>query len=148
MPDAELDGARLVAEVDALLADPHRLAADGIARHGRRRRPDAADDDRRAGREARPWLTGNRLRGPRAAPTLDLSRPRRMHVANVGGAGMSAVATLLAESGHRVSGHDPAATTPFLPMLFEPGRRRDHRRPDRRALGDERRGGHRVHRHA
>ena len=48
---------------------------------------------------------------------LDLSWPRRVHVANVGGAGMSAVATLLAESGHRVSGHDPAAATPFLPML-------------------------------
>ena len=30
---------------------------------------------------------------------------------------MSAVATLLAEMGHRVSGHDPAATTPFLPMV-------------------------------
>jgi UDP-N-acetylmuramate--alanine ligase len=53
----------------------------------------------------------------RLGGTLDLSHPRRVHVANVGGAGMSAVATLLAESGHRVSGHDPAADTPFLPML-------------------------------
>ncbi|HEX5366020.1 MAG TPA: UDP-N-acetylmuramate--L-alanine ligase [Acidimicrobiales bacterium] len=53
----------------------------------------------------------------RSAATLDLSRPRRIHVANVGGAGMSAVATLLAEAGHRVSGHDPAPATPFLPML-------------------------------
>jgi UDP-N-acetylmuramate--alanine ligase len=52
---------------------------------------------------------------------LDLSWPRRLHVCNVGGAGMSAVATLLAEMGHRVSGHDPAATTPFLPMLVERG---------------------------
>ncbi|MGH9217592.1 MAG: Mur ligase domain-containing protein, partial [Acidimicrobiales bacterium] len=50
---------------------------------------------------------------------LDLSRPRRLHVCNVGGAGMSAVATLLAEMGHRVSGHDPAPTTPFLPMLIQ-----------------------------
>jgi UDP-N-acetylmuramate--alanine ligase len=48
---------------------------------------------------------------------LDLSRPRRLHVTNVGGAGMSAVATLLAESGHRVSGHDPADSTPFLDLL-------------------------------
>ncbi len=48
---------------------------------------------------------------------LDLSRPRRIHVLNVGGAGMSAVATLLAEMGHRVSGHDPAAGTPFLDPL-------------------------------
>jgi UDP-N-acetylmuramate--alanine ligase len=53
----------------------------------------------------------------REAATLDLSHPRRLHVTNVGGAGMSAVATLLAESGHRVSGHDPAVTTPFLDLL-------------------------------
>ena len=53
----------------------------------------------------------------RLGGTLDLASPRRVHVANVGGAGMSAVATLLAESGHRVSGHDRAADTPFLPML-------------------------------
>ena len=57
----------------------------------------------------------------RLAGTLDLSRPRRVHVANVGGAGMSAVAALLAESGHDVSGHDPAPTTPFVPMLVERG---------------------------
>ncbi|HET6951822.1 MAG TPA: UDP-N-acetylmuramate--L-alanine ligase [Acidimicrobiales bacterium] len=51
------------------------------------------------------------------AAALDLSRPRRVHITNVGGAGMSAVAALLAESGHRVSGHDPADSTPFLAML-------------------------------
>jgi UDP-N-acetylmuramate--alanine ligase len=38
-------------------------------------------------------------------------------VSNIGGAGMSAVAILLAERGHRVSGHDPAETTPYLPQL-------------------------------
>ncbi|HEX6417514.1 MAG TPA: UDP-N-acetylmuramate--L-alanine ligase [Acidimicrobiales bacterium] len=57
----------------------------------------------------------------RLAGRLDLDRPRRIHVANAGGAGMSAVATLLAESGHRVSGHDPAPSTPFLPMLAGAG---------------------------
>lgn len=57
----------------------------------------------------------------RLAGAIDLSRPRRVHVANVGGAGMSAVATLLAESGHRVSGHDPATSTPFLGMLASLG---------------------------
>jgi UDP-N-acetylmuramate--alanine ligase len=57
----------------------------------------------------------------RLAGTIDLSHPRRVHVANVGGAGMSAVATLLAESGHEVSGHDPAASTPFLAMLTAHG---------------------------
>jgi UDP-N-acetylmuramate--alanine ligase len=48
---------------------------------------------------------------------VDLRTPRRIHVTNVGGAGMSAVATLLVEMGHRVSGHDPAADTPFLRQL-------------------------------
>jgi len=52
-----------------------------------------------------------------AEPLLDLSDTRRVHVTNVGGAGMSAVATLLAQMGHRVSGHDPAADTPFLAPL-------------------------------
>jgi UDP-N-acetylmuramate--alanine ligase len=50
-------------------------------------------------------------------PVLDLSEPRRIHITNVGGAGMSAVATLLAEMGHTVSGHDPSADSPFLGPL-------------------------------
>ena len=52
--------------------------------------------------------TGATGAGPGAGegPALDLSAPRRVHVTNVGGAGMSAVATLLAESGHTVSGRD------------------------------------------
>ena len=57
----------------------------------------------------------------RPVTPLDLAAPRRIHVTNVGGAGMSAVATLLAESGHRVSGHDPADSTPFLPMATAAG---------------------------
>jgi UDP-N-acetylmuramate--alanine ligase len=57
----------------------------------------------------------------RLAGSLDLSHPRHVHVTNVGGAGMSAVAALLAQSGHRVSGHDPAPSTPFLPMLADLG---------------------------
>jgi UDP-N-acetylmuramate--alanine ligase len=52
-----------------------------------------------------------------ADPQLDLGVTRRVHVTNVGGAGMSAVATLLAEMGHRVSGHDPNPTSPFLAPL-------------------------------
>ncbi len=53
----------------------------------------------------------------RAAPPLDLSSPRCLHITNVGGAGMSAIATLLLEMGHQVSGHDPADDTPFLAPL-------------------------------
>jgi UDP-N-acetylmuramate--alanine ligase len=52
-----------------------------------------------------------------AERAIDLSVPRRIHVANIGGAGMSAVATLLAEMGHQVSGHDPADDTPFIAPL-------------------------------
>jgi UDP-N-acetylmuramate--alanine ligase len=36
----------------------------------------------------------------------DLSQPQRLHVVGVGGAGMSAIATVLAAMGHRVSGSD------------------------------------------
>jgi len=36
----------------------------------------------------------------------DLSRPRRIHVVGIGGAGMSAIATVLAAMGHQVTGSD------------------------------------------
>ncbi len=52
-----------------------------------------------------------------SGPALDLAAPRRLHVTNVGGAGMSAVATLLAEMGHHVTGHDPSSDSPFLGPL-------------------------------
>jgi len=54
-------------------------------------------------------------------PVLDLDGRRRIDVANIGGAGMSAVATLLAEMGHEVSGHDPLDSSPFLPPLRDLG---------------------------
>ncbi len=37
---------------------------------------------------------------------FDLSSPRRVHIVGVGGAGMSAIATVLAEMGHSVTGSD------------------------------------------
>ncbi len=43
-------------------------------------------------------------------PALDGSRPLRIHVTGVGGAGMSAIATVLASMGHRVSGSDRVAS--------------------------------------
>lgn len=42
---------------------------------------------------------------------LDLSSPQRIHVVGVGGAGMSAIATVLAGMGHHVSGSDQRDTT-------------------------------------
>ena len=41
---------------------------------------------------------------------LDLSFPRRIHVVGIGGAGMSAIATVLAAMGHHVSGSDLKAS--------------------------------------
>jgi UDP-N-acetylmuramate--alanine ligase len=41
---------------------------------------------------------------------LDLSQPRRVHVVGVGGAGMSAIATVLAAMGHQVTGSDLKAS--------------------------------------
>ena len=37
---------------------------------------------------------------------FDLGRPRRIHIVGVGGAGMSAIASVLAAMGHQVSGSD------------------------------------------
>ncbi len=44
------------------------------------------------------------------APRLDLSQARRVHVVGVGGAGMSAIASVLASMGHRVTGSDLKAS--------------------------------------
>ncbi|HTZ08244.1 MAG TPA: UDP-N-acetylmuramate--L-alanine ligase [Acidimicrobiales bacterium] len=43
---------------------------------------------------------------PGAAVSLDPSRPRRIHVVGAGGAGMSAIASVLAAMGHTVTGSD------------------------------------------
>lgn len=49
-------------------------------------------------------------------PPLGPSHPRWLHVVNAGGAGMSALATILVQMGHRVSGVD-VNDTPFLASL-------------------------------
>ncbi len=48
--------------------------------------------------------------------TLDLAAVGHVHVVNVGGAGMSAIATVLAQRGHVVTGTD-ATDTPFIEPL-------------------------------
>ena len=45
------------------------------------------------------------MTGP-GEPVIDLSFPRRLHIVGVGGAGMSAIAVVLAAMGHRTSGSD------------------------------------------
>jgi len=56
----------------------------------------------------------------RPAAPLDLSRPGRYHVVGVGGPGMSALALVLAEMGHRVSGSD-LREVPVLDRLRSAG---------------------------
>lgn len=46
-----------------------------------------------------------------ARADFDLGGRRRLHIVGIGGSGMSAVATVLAEMGHRVSGSDGAASS-------------------------------------
>jgi UDP-N-acetylmuramate--alanine ligase len=53
-------------------------------------------------------------------PVVDLSRPGRYHVVGVGGPGMSAIALVLAEMGHDVSGSD-LKETPILDRLRAAG---------------------------
>lgn len=50
--------------------------------------------------------------------SFDLSRPRRVHVLNAGGAGMSAIATVLVDMGHDISGADGNETS-FVELLRE-----------------------------
>jgi UDP-N-acetylmuramate--alanine ligase len=55
-----------------------------------------------------------------AAEALDLSNPKRVHIVGVAGAGMSAIALLLARMGHDVSGSD-IKSTPVLERLAAAG---------------------------
>jgi UDP-N-acetylmuramate--alanine ligase len=45
--------------------------------------------------------------------SIDLHRPHRVHIVGVGGSGMSAIATVLAEMGHTVSGSDLRDAAPL-----------------------------------
>jgi UDP-N-acetylmuramate--alanine ligase len=54
------------------------------------------------------------------APRVDLARPQRIHVLGVGGAGMSAIASVLVAMGHDVSGSDLKAS-PGLERLTAQG---------------------------
>ena len=47
---------------------------------------------------------------------IDLSRPRRVHVIGIGGAGMSAIARVLTQQGHRVAGSDLAGGPALAPL--------------------------------
>ena len=57
-----------------------------------------------AGEHGAPSLTGES--SVTTASTFDLSTPMSIHIVGIGGAGMSAIATILLEMGHRVAGSD------------------------------------------
>jgi UDP-N-acetylmuramate--alanine ligase len=65
---------------------------------------------------------------------LDLARPKRVHIVGIGGAGMSAIATVLLAMGHSVSGSD-AADSERLRRLEAAGAR-VHVGHDRNSLDD------------
>ena len=93
------------------------------ARARRRARPRCSPTRPASRRWATPRARSAGPTPPRASPTssrrsagaalsrrrdleLDLTAPRSVHIVGVGGAGMSAIATVLARMGHRVSGSD------------------------------------------
>src|SRR5580658_3244696 len=86
-----------------------RRAGSGVPTRWRRwRRSPGPTPDHRTG-EPRPPVSGEPVTGdvaPSTAPAFDLSRPRRVHVVGAGGAGMSAIASVLAAMGHVVTGSD------------------------------------------
>ena len=84
------------------------------------------------------------MTGEPGRPALDLSTPRTIHIVGVGGAGMSAIAAVLARMGHRVSGSD-LSDSPTLERL-RATRRRCTSRPRRRQPPAVRRRGDRVDR--
>ena len=60
------------------------------------------------------------MTAPEASPPLDLSTPLTVHVVGIGGAGMSAIATVLAAMGHTVTGSD-LKDSPVLDRLRAAG---------------------------
>ncbi len=125
MPDQVPDAARPGAtdRVD----DAERAGRPGPAglvdRGGEAGRVDRGGEAERAGRP-----------GPADGRRPDLSRPRKVHIVGIGGAGMSAIATVLVAMGHRVSGSD-AADSDRLQRLARAGAE-VHVGHDPRWLGD------------
>ena len=121
VPDAELDADRLVAEVDALLADPGRRAAMGdAAGSSAGPMPPAASPARaaRAGDGARPSVPRRAAADRPRRPTVRCwPDPAASHIVGVGGAGMSAIATVLAAMGHQVTRQRPQGARPGLERL-------------------------------
>ena len=116
-PTPSCTAERLAHELDALLADPVRLEAMG--------RPPPRWPGPTPPSGSPTWWS--------AMPDLDLSSPRTVHVVGVGGAGMSAIATVLAAMGHTVSGSDLKDSAGARPAARRGRRRRRRPRAGERA---------------
>lgn len=108
------DAAEAVAElVEVHARRPRRRRREGV-RGGDPRGDGPRDPDGAPARAGGDPPAGSASVAPSAAPTVDalLDGARHWHVMGVAGAGMSGVAVLLADLGHRVSGCDldPGAT--------------------------------------
>ena len=106
----EQAGAAVMVRDADLSADAPRRRRLGVAR-GTRAAGRDADGRARTRPARRRGATRRSRRGARPCLTpLDLTTPRRVHIVGVAGAGMSAIALVLARMGHRVSGSDIKAT--------------------------------------
>jgi UDP-N-acetylmuramate--alanine ligase len=111
VPDSELDGERLRAEVETLLTDGARLESMALAARSLAR-PDAA---------AR--IADELLAACEGSPKPAMAAPwagRRLHFVGIGGAGMSGLALVAARLGAEVSGCD-RAESPYMQELREAG---------------------------
>src|SRR5205807_2781515 len=75
-------------------------------------RPPEVRPAREAGPEGRPAREAGPGKRPSVSDSLafDLTAPRRIHLIGIGGAGMSAIATVLSAMGHTVTGSDLRAS--------------------------------------
>ena len=122
LPDRQCTGARLAEEIEALRSPPQRLEhmreaaaslgrTDAVAAVVSLVETHARGGARPAGgRRQRPGVPGRSVSDAAGGEAVDLSYPRRIHLVGVGGAGMSAIASVLAAMGHRVTGSDLKAS--------------------------------------
>ncbi len=121
--DAACTGAALAEELDRLFADPAALPEMERAVHSLGR-PEAAGAAAAPGRTVRSSSArfGAPMSADRSGAPWDPSVPSAVHVVGIGGAGMSAIATVLSSMGHVVTGSDlrESAVTERLSALGIP----------------------------
>jgi UDP-N-acetylmuramate--alanine ligase len=120
VPDAELSGERLRAEVQQILSYPERTARMGAASRALAR-PDAAGAVAQEVLKAAEGPPPETRTVSAAQPAADLPwKDRRLHFMGIGGAGMSGLALIAQRLGAEVSGCDRAESG-YLRELREAG---------------------------